>query len=362
MSISHPTLTAPQPARNPAPIARASALTHVVFERPDLDRATRFLEDFGLLVAHRTPDAVYLRGASASPYAYRIERGPSPRFVGLGFRVDARDEFERLACLEEATPIATTSHPGGGAMLALRDPSGFLVEVTFGQRALEALPTRPRIELDNVGDSPRRVNATQRTPHVPSEVVRLGHVVLEAPEFQRTCAFYTAHLGLIPSDVQVFDDGSPAVTFLRLDRGDVPSDHHTVALAQGVVPTFGHAAFEVLDADSLGMGHRTLRERARVHAWGIGRHLLGSQLFDYWEDPWGDRHEHYCDGDAFTADAPMGVHPVSREAMAQWGPAMPRSFTKPRMSPAKLVRVLANVRQSPDLSLGKLRTLVRLFG
>ena len=51
---------------------------------------------------------------------------------------------------------------------------------------------------------------------------------------------------------------------------------------------------------------------------GIGRHILGSQIFDYWQDPWGDKHEHYCDGDLFTADEPTGVHAVSREAMAQW--------------------------------------------
>ena len=59
--------------------------------------------------------------------------------------------------------------------------------------------------------------------------------------------------------------------------------------------------------------------RQRMDTWGIGRHILGSQIFDYWQDPWGDKHEHYCDGDLFTADEPTGVHAVSREAMAQWG-------------------------------------------
>lgn len=355
-------LTTPEPTRHAEPTARASALTHVVFERPDLERATRFLEDFGLVVARRTADSVYLRGSAAAPYAYRIERGPSARFVGLGVRVDTHDELERLARLEGASPIAASAHPGGGSVVTLRDPSGFRVEVSFGQDALAPLPTRARVELGNVGDVPQRVNATQRPPPAPSDVVRLGHVVLEVPDFQRTCAFYTSHLGLVPSDVQVFDDGTPGVAFLRLQRGDVPTDHHTIALAQGVDPVFGHAAFEVLDPDALGMGHRTLRERAWVHAWGIGRHLLGSQLFDYWEDAWGDRHEHFCDGDVFTADVPTGVHPLSREAMAQWGPPMPRSFTKPRLSLAKVARIVANVRRSPDLDVGKLLTLIRIFG
>jgi hypothetical protein len=206
------------------------------------------------------------------------------------------------------------------------------------------------------------VNRTQRLPLAPAEVVRLGHYVLEAARFQETCHFYTQHLGMLPSDVQVFDDGTPAVTFLRLNRGDTPADHHTLAIAQGVIDVFAHAAFEVIDADALGMGNRILRERARRHALGIGRHVLGSQIFDYWEDPWGARHEHYCDGDVFTADQPCGVHPVSRESMAQWGPPMPRSFTKPRLSPGALAAIVSNVRRSPDLSVRKLLELKRLFG
>src|SRR5208283_3006890 len=26
----------------------------------------------------------------------------------------------------------------------------------------------------------------------------------------------------------------------------------------------------------------------------LGRHIPGSQIFDYWKDPWGDKPEHYC--------------------------------------------------------------------
>jgi hypothetical protein len=110
------------------------------------------------------------------------------------------------------------------------------------------------------------------------------------------------------------------------------------------------------------MGQRVLREKGFVHAWGIGRHILGSQIFDYWQDPWGDNHEHYCDGDLFTADQPMGVHPVSREAMSQWGQPMPRSFTRPHFTPAAMLSAIRNLRRSPDLTLEKVLTLGRIFG
>ncbi len=76
-------------------------------------------------------------------------------------------------------------------------------------------------------------------------------------------------------------------------------------------------------------GERVLREHGWEHAWGIGRHILGSQIFDYWRDPWGDKHEHYCDGDLFTADLPMGLHEVSREAMSQWGQPCRRASRAP---------------------------------
>ena len=193
-------------------------------------------------------------------------------------------------------------------------------------------------------------------------MIRLGHIVLEVADYQATCAWYTQHLGLIPSDVQVLPDGSPVVAFMRLDLGETPADHHTLALAQGFMPLYSHSAYEVVDADAVGMGQRVLREKGWAHAWGIGRHILGSQIFDYWEDPWGDKHEHYCDGDLFTADQPMGVHPVSREAMSQWGEPMPRSFTRPHFTPAAMLAAVRNLRRSPDLTLEKMLTLARIFG
>lgn len=280
--------------------------------------------------------------------------------MGLGLRVGSRADLEAVAALPEAGPIENSPHPGGGKLVALRDPSGFVVEVVFSQEPSEEHPHRAPLPL-NVGGARARVDATQRPPVAPPEVVRLGHVVLEVADFQKTCGWYTRTFGFLASDVQVLPDGSPAVVFLRLNLGATPADHHTLALAQGVLPTFSHAAFEVIDIDAIGMGQRVLRERGWRHAWGLGRHILGSQLFDYWHDAVGDKHEHYCDGDLFTEDVPMGVHAVSREAMSQWGQVMPASFTKPALSPSALVAIARNVRRSPDLSWRKLVTLARLL-
>jgi catechol 2,3-dioxygenase-like lactoylglutathione lyase family enzyme len=350
-----------QPARHPHPTTKATSLAHLIFERPDLDRTEHFLGDFGLAITKRGDEILYLRGTSGAPYCYRVHRAPAPRFVGMAFTVGRREDLEKLARLPGASGIERVTHPGGGECVTLMDPSGFKVEVIHGQTLVEELPHRGPMQF-NVGATRTRINDTQRLPTEPPEVTRLGHCVMEVADYQATSSWYTQHLGMIPSDVQVLPDGSPAVCFFRLDLGGTPADHHTLAMAQGFMPLYSHSAFEVIDADAVGMGQRVLREKGWKHAWGIGRHILGSQIFDYWNDPWGAKHEHYCDGDLFTADRPMGVHPVSREAMAQWGQPMPTSFTKPKLTPTALAALVRNLRHSPDLSVRKLITLARLFG
>lgn len=354
-------LATAQPARHPEPTVKACALAHLIFERPDLELAERFLVDFGLSVAGRETDRLYLRGTGQAPYCYRVERAARARFVGFGLALAAREDLLRLAALPGASAIEALEGPGAGERVRLRDPSGFLVEAVYGRQPSQALPQRKALPFNQVDELPR-INATQRPPVAPPEVVKLGHVVLELADFQATCAWYTQHFGFIPSDIQLLPDGSPAVAFMRLDLGDQPADHHTLALAQGFMASYSHSAFEVVDADAIGMGQRILREGGWKHAWGIGRHILGSQIFDYWQDPWGNKHEHYCDGDLFTADHPTGLHAVSPEAMAQWGQRMPKSFTKPVMTLSSIRALLRNLRRSPDLSLRKLLTLARMFG
>ncbi|HLP69819.1 MAG TPA: VOC family protein, partial [Rhizobium sp.] len=354
-------VSTPHPARHPSPTAKASELAYLIFDRPDVARAEAFLVDFGLLVAEREPEISFLRGTGPAPCCYIIRKAGTASFVGFGLTVETEAELEALAALPEAGPVEPSTFPGGGQTVRLTCPSGFEVHAVFGRTPVEPLPHRTALQQNSI-DSITRVNATQRLTVTAPEVIKLGHVVLEVTDYQRTAAWYTRHFGFIPTDIQIFKDGSPAVAFLRVDRGDTPVDHHTLVLAQGVVPRYSHSAYELIDTDAVAMGQRVLRERQWHHAWGMGRHLLGSQIFDYWSDPWGCHHEHYCDGDLFTADAPAGVHPVSRQAMSQWGPELPRSFTKPKVTLAFVRAVIHSLRTSPDLTFGKLRALMKLFG
>ena len=88
------------------------------------------------------------------------------------------------------------------------------------------------------------------------------------------------------------------------------------------------------------MGQQVLMARKYRHAWGVGRHLLGSQIFDYWRDPWGQKHEHYADGDLFDDRQPAGYHVLDRAGLYQWGPDLPDDFIDAKLTPRRLVSVL----------------------
>jgi catechol 2,3-dioxygenase-like lactoylglutathione lyase family enzyme len=354
-----PVLKTPQPSRHPRPTVKACRLAHLIFERPDLELAERFLTDFGLVTVLKTGDTLYMRGTGPAPYCYRVHRGSKARFVGFGLCVPDRADVINISKLPGATSPAISQHPGGGLYTCVTDPSGFLNEVVHGRSEVPVLPHRSALTLND--GEPKRINATQRPPASPPEVMKLGHIVLEVAQYQKTSEWYTRTFGFIPSDVQILPDGSPLVTFMRLDLGDRPADHHTLAIAQGITPAYSHSAYELVDADAVGMGQRILREHRWKHAWGIGRHILGSQIFDYWHDPWDDKHEHYCDGDVFTAEKEMGVVWASPAALWQWGQPLPSSFTRPKLNFENLSGLVRSLKQSPDLTFKKLITMARLF-
>ncbi len=68
-------LTTPQPARHSAPTVKARKLAYLLFERPDLKKAERFLNDFGLHTVSRSAEALYLRGTGPEPFCYRVAKG-----------------------------------------------------------------------------------------------------------------------------------------------------------------------------------------------------------------------------------------------------------------------------------------------
>lgn len=70
--------------------------------------------------------------------------------------------------------------------------------------------------------------------------------------------------------------------FFRLNRGDEKVDHHIFFLYEGPKWHVHHTSYETHDFDTQVLGHDWLRDKGYQNCWGVGRHVMGSQIFDYW--------------------------------------------------------------------------------
>lgn len=334
-----------QPLARPKALGRAVELAFLRWEKRRLEPTERFWRDFGMHLVSASPERLVARGAGPAPCIAIAVRGAADRFVGPALRMSDDSDLERYVKELGARRLEPASIPGGGQGVEVLDPCGRSVWLLKGQRPVERLPLREAlVSSTNTPTHAARVNRTVRAPIGPAQVVRLGHLVLQTVDFPRMADWYLRVLGLIPTDVQYLGDGSPNLAFCRLDLGAQPADHHTVVLLGGIEDKYEHSAYEVVDLDALGQGQQVLRARGYRHMWGIGRHVLGSQLFDYWYDPDGFQHEHYTDGDVFTADYEAHYSPLSFGSLWAWGDDAPASL-KPRKSLRTLVRVLELLRR-----------------
>ncbi len=348
------------PGRSKNPLIKVAGLAWLEFERPDLDRAERFAADFGFTVADRTPQTLLLRGRQGSTACLVIRRGPRARFAGAAFQAAARDDLDRLA---RTTGGTVTAH-WGGHTVKLRDPSGYPVDVVYGVPELPALPGRAPLAL-NFGPEPVRVNLTQRPQRRPGEIQRLGHVVLGTTRFRAALDWYLDTLGLIVSDFLYLDGQrgrGPVMAFIRCDLGSVPTDHHTLAMLLQPGAGYVHSAYQLTDLDEVAASGQYLREQGYRHAWGIGRHIQGSQIFDYWRDTDRLMFEHYADGDVFDSSVPPGWASLSVSGLAQWGPKATAEFTGARDPGVVIAAIKALRDKGNEIDLAALRGLVKAMG
>jgi len=329
----------------PRALGRAVELTFLRWEKRRLAPTERFWRDFGFHLVSVTPQRLLARGAGTAACVAIAQAGGEDRFVGPAFLMAGDTDLNRYVEQMGARWLPLDELPAGGRGVELFDPSGRSVWLLQDQRRVEPLPLREAVTpTSNTARETPRVNRTVRTPIEPARVVRLGHLVLQTVDFARMAEWYLRVLGLIPTDVQYLADGSPVLAFCRLDLGDQPADHHTLVIVGGIEEKYEHSAYEVLDLDALGQGQQVLRAQGHRHMWGIGRHLLGSQLFDYWFDPDGFEHEHYTDGDVFTADIETAYSPLEFGGIWAWGDDAPASM-KPQKNLRTLLHLLKLVRR-----------------
>jgi Glyoxalase/Bleomycin resistance protein/Dioxygenase superfamily len=349
--------------RSRNPVIKVQDVAWLEFEKPDLARAEAFATAFGFATALRTRDELQLRGTDAGSSCVIIRRGARSRFLGAAYTAEDESDLLRLAA---ATGRRTRPLPEaiGGLTVDLVDPSGIAVHVVAGVHPFERLPSQAPHTF-NLGHELRRVNATQRPPREATEVQRLGHLVLQTTKYIETLNWYLDNLGMIVSDFLYYPgqrDRGPTMSFIRCDRGSVPADHHTLAVALGPQNRYVHSAYQVCDLDALAAGGEYLRERGYFRSWGIGRHIQGSQLFDYWRDPDGFMVEHFADGDMFDSSLEPGWAPFTASGLAQWGPPVTKDFlgTNPKALPHEARSLITALRDDNEFDINRLIGLLKV--
>ena len=107
-------------------------------------------------------------------------------------------------------------------------------------------------------------------------------------DFDAQMAFYCKNFNIVPSDLlYVPDEKDPlskkiVALFGHIDRGQDYVDHHSMFLASMTPGSDGphvhHSSFEIHDFDTQLLGHQWLATKKYNSVWGVGRHILGSQV------------------------------------------------------------------------------------
>ena len=148
---------------------------------------------------------------------------------------------------------------------------------------------------------PDKLQAMTRPTGTPFHITKIGHVVLQCRDIERTVRFYTEVLGFKVSDVYPDEMVPGGMVFMRC-----ASDHHGVGFV-GTMPgqsehiELNHMAFEVATLDEV------LRARTHLEAKGVpldfeGRRRAGSQISIEFCDPDGHRLEIFWGLDTVGSD------------------------------------------------------------
>jgi catechol 2,3-dioxygenase-like lactoylglutathione lyase family enzyme len=296
-------------------LAAIHSLDHFALRVPDLNVAASFYEAFGLSVA-RVGEVLTLKCAGSGHVWGRIVQGPSKGLAWLSFGCSDTD-YRGLLRQLEATGAQREDGPreaeSGGSWYT--DPDGNLLQIKVGPKVS---PSGRRAPPPAAAERLRAVEAGRRNaPRV--RPTRLSHVQLFSHDVPRQTEFYSATLGL-----GVADTSLDLLSYLYGQQG---SDHHLLAFAKSARRGFHHVAWEVSSMEECGLGGMQMHDAGYREGWGVGRHGVGSNHFQYVRDPWGSYCEYSANIDFIAAGTPWptGQH-APLDALSYWGPDLPESF------------------------------------
>jgi len=227
----------------------------------------------------------------AMPWRYSIERGDQDRFTAAGWVCRNQGDYNNLvSALKKAGALqrigtAMEAQQRSATKIAFAaDPSGNALEICYGRVAAAGPFVSPIPGVEFVtGD------------------MGMGHLVLPAPNFEPTDAFYRDILGFAISDeltLPPLAEGAPEqrIHFLHANN----PRHHSLGLYNYPVPSgVVHIMMEVDSLDSVGRCLDRAKAANCPMMATLGRHLNDGMVSFYMFAPGGIPIEYGYDGQQF---------------------------------------------------------------
>lgn len=299
-------------------VTAITGMAYVRLSAPDLGRMESFLQDFGMERVHRDERRLYMRGVGPSPFLHVTELGEAG-VISLAYEVASEEQLTAFAMLPGASEVEALDAPGGGRRVRLKDPNGLVLEIVAGRSPVEPLSARPLVRGSR-GDS--------RTLG-PARVNRISHTAYKTPNLAATIDWYRDTLGLLPTDELYVETPDRLLgQFLRVNKGEELVDHHVIFLLNGQQPGLHHVSYDVEGVDDIFFGGDYLAHHGHDHVRGIGRHALGSQIFDYWMSPFDQMHEHWSSSEKMNAHSHFNSVRIGEGMAHDSGEKPPERFVK----------------------------------
>jgi 2,3-dihydroxy-p-cumate/2,3-dihydroxybenzoate 3,4-dioxygenase len=229
-------------------------ISYVSLNVTNLQESTKFYDEIvGLHLTEQRDNQSFFTSSNAH-FNIILNQAEQAGLDRVAFEVESAEEmeqaFDRLKKLgldpQEVSQEECRSLLLNGAF-RIKDPNGYTIELHNGLQ-----------EHDNIFKP------------WPVRITRLGHLVVNTPNFEETLKFYTNTLNFKVSDYKYGREGKISFAFMRC----FPSPYH-----------HSFAAFMVEDIDDIGRAVNHLKKHEIPILNGPGRHVASGSIFLYYKDP-----------------------------------------------------------------------------
>jgi 2,3-dihydroxy-p-cumate/2,3-dihydroxybenzoate 3,4-dioxygenase len=232
---------------------RYSRLGYATLQVTDLAASVHFYtEIMGLKLERSDAQTAWLR-CSDKPFDLVLEAGDVPGLSRIGFEVESGAELAKA--FDHIAGVGLSPTWADDKSFRFRNPDTGL-------------------ELDYYAEQPQA-----DTPYAPplTQIVRLGHVVMNVLDYPSAHRFWVDQLGF-----EISDHVPGKIAFLRCWPNPL---HHSLALLTGPTDGLNHFNFMVTDIDDIGRAMNRMKANDVPIVFGPGRHLPSGSIFLYMLDP-----------------------------------------------------------------------------